>query len=153
MDKSDITSRPARFNWHIFPGHTAPQIKREIQTFLRSTEPFDFKERIMFMSMFNDIECWKPGNNVPQTQQRLPDTRSNSSWVLGVSVGLDKRARTNQTEHGITSPGNWHRSLQKLHIQYSTVLPFLNGDFKTKKGKETIHFQSDNSNKDNHYSH
>ena len=48
--------------------------------------------------------------HVPQTQQRLPNTRSNPSLVTGVSVDLDEQygiahARTNQTERGITLPG------------------------------------------------
>ena len=54
----------------------------------------------------------------------------NSSYVIVVAVDLDKkkyciaRARTNQTENGIASPGKRHRSLKKLHIQYFVVLNF-----------------------------
>ena len=40
MDSFDITGRPLQFHWHIFSGHTANQIKREIPTFWRSTEPW-----------------------------------------------------------------------------------------------------------------
>ena len=60
----------------------------------------------MFMSMFNDFEGGSKtmSKHVLQTQQRSPNTRSNSSLVIGVSVDQDKtnfgvaRAWTNQTE-------------------------------------------------------
>ena len=51
-------------------------------------------------------------NNVLHTQQKLPNTRCNSSKVFGVSVDQDKIkcgiacAHTNRTEHGITLPEN-----------------------------------------------
>ena len=76
-----ITGRPVQFHWHTFSRHTASQIMRENQTFLGSTEPCGFKGRIKFMSMFNDIAYWVKGNSkhLSQTQQRLPNARSNSS--------------------------------------------------------------------------
>ena len=62
MEKYDITGRTVQVRWLTFSGHTAIQIKREIQTFLGSTEPCAFRGGIMFMSMFNDVEYQKPGN-------------------------------------------------------------------------------------------
>ena len=55
MDKYDITGRPVQFHWHTFSSHTALQFKKEIQTFLVSTEPCDFKCRNMFMLVFHNI--------------------------------------------------------------------------------------------------
>ena len=63
MDKFDLTGRPAQFHWHIFRPHSAPNQGREIQTFLGSTEPCDLRGRIIFMSVFNDIEFRKPCND------------------------------------------------------------------------------------------
>ena len=34
IEKDDITGRPVQFHWHIFSGHTAIHIMREIQRFL-----------------------------------------------------------------------------------------------------------------------
>ena len=49
---------PIQFHWHMLSGHTAALIiMRENQTFLGSTRPCDFKCRILFVSMFNDVEC------------------------------------------------------------------------------------------------
>ena len=79
-----------------------------------------------------------------KTQKGVP----NNAKQFGVSVELDRkecgtsRARTNQPETWSASPGTRHRRLKKLHAPVSVVPPFLNGDLKSKKGKETIHFQS-----------
>ena len=51
VDKYETTVRPVQFHWHVFSGHTAIQITRELQG------------RIMFMSMFNDIEYWIKDNH------------------------------------------------------------------------------------------
>ena len=47
-----------------FPGRTSLEILQKIQEDLqdRNFEPEDFKDRIIFMSMFNDIEWTKRGN-------------------------------------------------------------------------------------------
>ena len=121
----EIKGRPVQFHWQFLVGSTPLHIMREIQIILGSTEPCNVKGRIVFMSMFNDIEYWIKNNeqHVLQTQQRLPNTRSNSSQVIGVSVGQDKtecgiaRARTNRTEHGITLPGkpNARQGRQQNH--------------------------------------
>ena len=58
QDKNDVTGRPLQFRRNIFSGHATIQIKREIRTFLGSTEPCDLRGRLMFRSMFNDIEWW-----------------------------------------------------------------------------------------------
>ena len=53
IDKYDITGRPVQFPWHIFPGHTAIQIMREVQTFLGTTIPFGLMRESYFMSTLN----------------------------------------------------------------------------------------------------
>ena len=52
------------FEWKIFPGFTAGGILNEIQKMMGELQcdPADFKDRIIFMPMFNDIEWEARGN-------------------------------------------------------------------------------------------
>ena len=71
------------FEWNVFPGFSTLQILQEIQKDLQcqNVEPERFSGRIIFMSMFNDIEWEKRGieemciNNSEQVKsfaQRFP---------------------------------------------------------------------------------
>ena len=59
-----IDGEPMEFEWTIFPGFTTLGILEEIQTFMTQLqcEPDQFKGRIIFMSMNNDIE-WRANGN------------------------------------------------------------------------------------------
>ena len=97
--------------------------------------------------MYKDIEFWlkTTSKHVSQTQQSLPNTRSKSSWVKGVSVDLDKkygiaRARTNPN-------GAWDSIARKMTQKFEEASHpffcserFLKEDLKSLKGKYTIHF-------------
>ena len=52
-----IDGVPMEFEWNIFPGFTTLQLCNDVQELLSrlSVEPENFIERIIFMSMFNDI--------------------------------------------------------------------------------------------------
>ena len=52
-----IDGEPMDSSGNIFPGFTTLQLCYKVQEFLSivSVEPEDFKGRIIFMSMFNDI--------------------------------------------------------------------------------------------------
>ena len=75
-------------------------------------DKYDITGRLVqfhFMPMFNDIE-WltkDKSNDVSLTEQRLPNTRSEPSWVVGVSVDQDKKNRVllvlEQTERSLVS--------------------------------------------------
>ena len=52
-----IDGKPIEFEWKIFPGFTTAKMMDELQC-----DPADFKDRIIFMSMFNDIEWEARGN-------------------------------------------------------------------------------------------
>ena len=49
------------FEWNSFPGFSSLAILQEIQKDLtrKNIKPEEFKDRIIFMSMFNDIDCSK----------------------------------------------------------------------------------------------
>ena len=55
---------PIELEWNTFTGLTSLQILQRIQNHLekRNIEPENFGDRIIFMSMFNDIEWTRKGN-------------------------------------------------------------------------------------------
>ena len=59
-----LDGEPIDFEWMIFPGATALDLLREIQADLQGKHvtPENFSDRIIFMSMFNDIVLEKKLN-------------------------------------------------------------------------------------------
>ena len=59
-----IDGEPMEFEWTNFPGFTSLQILAQIQNMMTEVkcEPEQFKARIIFVSMFNDIVRETPGN-------------------------------------------------------------------------------------------
>ena len=53
-----IDGEQMKFEWNIFPGLTSLEILQKTQEDLqdRNIEPEDFEDRIIFMSMFDDID-------------------------------------------------------------------------------------------------
>ena len=64
-----LDGEPIEFEWTIFPGFTALQILHKFQSDLQGAhiEPEEFSDRIIFMSMFNDIDLNKKGNEASCT--------------------------------------------------------------------------------------
>ena len=62
-----IRGEAVEFERNIFPGFTTLEILQKIQDDLqkKNIEPKHFTDRIIFMSMFNDIECTK--RNIDET--------------------------------------------------------------------------------------
>ena len=60
-----VDGEPFEFEWNIFPGLTSLEILQRNQKDLQDQhiEPVKFGDRIVFMSMFNDIESIKKGNS------------------------------------------------------------------------------------------
>ena len=59
-----IDGEAIEFEWNIFTGFKSLQILQKIQDDLqeRNIEPEKFTHRIIFMSMFNDIDWTRKGN-------------------------------------------------------------------------------------------
>ena len=58
-----VDGEPMEFEWNIFPGFTTWELVREVQEFMtKMGDPSQFKGRIIFMSMFNDI-IWRSEDN------------------------------------------------------------------------------------------
>ena len=63
-DLNRIDGESMEFGWKIFPGFTTLGILEEIQTFMTELqcEPEQFKDRIIFILMYNDIVWEQQGN-------------------------------------------------------------------------------------------
>ena len=55
-DKFDLTGHLVRFIWYVFLGTATIQVIEHIKAFMVKTPTHQFQGRIIFMSMFNDIE-------------------------------------------------------------------------------------------------
>ena len=81
-----IDGEPMEFEWKYFPGFTTLQLCNKVHEFMTkmSEKPEEFKGRIIFMSMFNDIlwgsedneqECNADANLVSIHARRFPPGR------------------------------------------------------------------------------
>ena len=63
-DCDGINGEPTEFEWNIFPGSTALQLCGKVTDLLSrlGETPETFTGRIFFVSMFNDISCFKKDN-------------------------------------------------------------------------------------------
>ena len=105
--------------------------------------------------MFNDIEKKKPGNERTclETAKRSPNMQSHSSEVIGVSVDLDRKRVWYRTCPNKPA-GEWGRIARKMTQKFEEASrpifdcaqPFLKGDIKSTKCKQTISFSEYDSN-------
>ena len=109
-DLKCIDGMPTEFEWKIFPGITTLGLLEKIQSLVRDLqcEPGHFKDRIIFMSMYNDIAWREKGNkkDVNTLHRQLRIMLANSFEVVGLSLDLDHKrkgeepAPTNRTDPG-----------------------------------------------------
>ena len=109
-----IDGMPSEFQWKIFTGIMTLGFLEKIQNLMRDLqcEPEHFTDRIIFISMCNDIE-WEQKEtkkDVNTIQRQLRITLANSLAVIGLSWGLDqKRNGLEPTPTTPTDPGiEWH---------------------------------------------
>ena len=86
-----IDGGPMEFEWNIFPGFTTLQLCHKIQEFLSnmSTEPKDFKRRIIFMSMFNNIS-WGSKDNKRECESIYAKDLEEGQWSF-VGLGSEEK--------------------------------------------------------------
>ena len=60
-----IDAEPIQFEWNIFQGRASSEMLQKVQEYLQSRrlEPAGFRDRLIFMTMFNDIDWTKEGNS------------------------------------------------------------------------------------------
>ena len=140
-----IDGEAIEFGWKMFPGFSSLSILHEIQQDLekRKIQPEEFKDRIIFMSMFNDID-WKKRkdekciSNAEEIRNYamkfLQGPGSEEKWY-GSFLTLKKRAiELYSRQHGATIQ-------RKLVILCAKSISALSrGILKQKKGETSIHF-------------
>ena len=132
---------------HIPRNHDVGPLEK-IQSPMRDLqyEPEHFNDRIIFMSMYNDIEWGAKGNKDVSTKNRqwrimLADCLA----VIGLSWGLDQKRSgteltlTDQTDHGI----NHHETISRLWSPNISCLQCLweRRISKQRRGKEVYALQ------------
>ena len=108
------------FEWNIFPGFTTMQLVDKVQEFVtRMGDPSQFKGRINFMSMFNDItwgsednerECNANATLVPIFAKRFPAGR----WSF-LGPGSEKKWYSTYIDR---PQGEWDRVAESMMIRF-----------------------------------
>ena len=100
------------FEWNIFPGLASLDIFQKIQKHLQKQdiEPENFEDRIIFMSMFNDIEWTRRGNsecisNSEQVKNYATKFRRGTGHSLDVEIPKEIRA---SSIPNCCSVGSWN---------------------------------------------
>ena len=72
-----IDGDPFEFDWNVFPGHTAlQQLQRTpIKMVTRGIKPEDFRDRIIFTSMYGDIGWSRGEENFNKCQANSTEVR------------------------------------------------------------------------------
>ena len=136
--------------WNIFQGFSTLELVREVQKFMnKMSEPEQFKGRIIFMSMFNDImwritdnekECIANSALEPIFAKRFPAER----WSF-LGLGSEMKWYSTYKER---PRGDWDRVAELMikfgengHPVFRATSPLSQGTLKSKGGgKISIHF-------------
>ena len=149
-----------RTDWvrvEYFPWHTTLQILQEIQVRMavRQTRPEEFEDRIILLSVFNDIDWTRKGscNECFLNSEKVRYFEKDFSWDFGLfsvlvkkKVVWDAQPQTRRIVefncrcHGCQFPRQWTPILQRSQCIGSRTLE------KRKGGRCTIHFSAKPSN-------
>ena len=150
-----IVGVPIEFDWNIFPGFNTLQLSQEVQELLlRLNEtPENFTERIIFMSMFNDIswgskdnkiECESNVNFVSLFARRF----GAGQWSL-LGPGSEKKWYSISED---SPQGEWDIMAEKMmltfaesgHPVFRATNPLSRGQLKSKGGEKlSVHHCAD----------
>ena len=90
-----IDGEPLEFEWNILTGFSSLQILQNIQHDLRerNVEPEKFTDRIIFMSIFNDIDWTRKGNDgiCISNSEKPMNTRRDSRRDTGRSSVMETK--------------------------------------------------------------
>ena len=116
---------------------TSLQILQEIQRDLKrkKIEPEEFRGRIIFMSMFNDID-WTKKERFLQGHWTFLGLGSEKKWYGGSSSEREWDTANEMVQ----------RFKETDHLVLRNTSALSRGILKMKKGLETIHFSGDSSN-------
>ena len=148
-----IDGEPIEFEWNIFPGLASLEILRKIQKDMQeqSIEPENFEDRIIFMSMFNDIDWTRRGNSEQcisnsEHVKNYAKKFTQEHWTF-FRLGSEKKwyGKPNYLPEGKwQDTGNMmvEQFEESGHPVFRGVSP-LARILRKKNNKETIHFNAD----------
>ena len=108
-----------RSNWirvEIFPGFTSWQILQEIQRDLarKNIQPKEFKDRIVFLSMFNDIDGKKSDENCTSNAEKVKNYAMKFSQGHWTFLGPESDTRKKDSQQNDTAiQRNWSSCVQE----------------------------------------
>ena len=115
-DVNRIDGVPSGFEWKIFPGIITLVFLEKIQSLMRDLqwEPENFENRIIFMSMYNDIAWQEKGNKErceynPQTVANCARKFPHGHWSF-LGQGSEEKGHGTYTDK---SDGSWNQSAQR----------------------------------------
>ena len=156
QDAVGIDGEAIEFEWTKFPGFSTLSILKEIQKELtrKNIQPEKFKDRIIFMPMFNVID-WpkrKKDDNCILNAEKFKDylkrflqghwtflgPGSEKMWYGGSSYSPDGEVDS-------TADKMVQRFQETRHSVFKSISALSRG-FLKRKGKDTIHFNGESSN-------
>ena len=152
----NIDGEPFVFEWKIFPGHTAAQLLQEVQILMEDElkiHPQNFEDRIMFMSMYNDIDWTRKDNRglCVEIHHELLNMPESFPWVVGLSLVQEGEHKWYGTV-SYKPNGEWNctaelimlKSAESGHPVFRGTSPLSRASLKSKGGgKVSIHFNAE----------
>ena len=154
-----LDGEPIDFEWKIFPGATALDILHKIQAGLqgKNIRPEKFSDRIVFMSMFNDIILDKRGNedSCALTSRKIKEYASNFNDGHWAFLGSGEESKWYQG-FPVNYHGKWDLRASQMveefknsgHPVFKGVSPLGRGIVKKKNNRDTIHYNGEYCNFD-----
>ena len=148
---------PIDFEWNIFSRVTSLEILQKIQKDVqdRHIEPEDCEDRIIFMSMFNDIEWIQKGNSeqcISKSEQVKNNVKrfSRGHWTF-LDPGGEKKwygtlSKTPEGKRDSTATQMVERFKETGHPVFKSISTLARGILRRKSIRDTIHFDADASN-------
>ena len=120
-----IDGESAVFEWKDFPRHTTMQLPRDIQTTMEEhrSQPEQSEDRVIFMSMYNDIDSGKAGHN--------ETCISNYSEVAACARRFPKG------HWSFLGPGTEKRGMERTHTSQTVCEQFCGDDDGSSQRKRT----------------
>ena len=157
-DINRIDGMPTEFEWKIFPGITTLGLLEKIQSLMTDfqCEPANFKDKIIFMSMYNDME-WKAKGNKEQCEYNSQTVANCAREIPSRSFGLLGPGSEEKWCGTYTDKpdGSWDRMAEDMMLNFSgsghpmfrASSAFERGELRSKGGgKKSIHFNGSHEN-------
>ena len=151
QDTVGLDGEPIEFEWKIVPGFSSLSLLREIQNDLetKNIKPEDFKDRIIFMSMFNDIVRKKNDEHCISNAEEVWNYAM--KFLPGHWTFLGPGSEEKWCGDSHVQKGQWNCTANKIgqrfketrHPFFKSTSALSRGILKERRGRCTIHFNGD----------